>query len=71
MQDYAIWAQDYGKIGNSQSDLASTDPNGTMYIGTRPDNIVDYHDMKAFFQLMITDEKRRGTYDPNNWEEQE
>ena len=60
MQDYAIWAQDYRKIGNSQSDLASTDPNGTRYIGTKPDGIVDYHDMKAFTQLWKEDEKRRG-----------
>jgi len=46
LRDYAAWAQDYGKVGNSQSDL---DHNGK----------VDYRDMKAFFDLMSKDVARR------------
>ncbi len=51
LRDYSAWARDFGKVGDSQSDLASVDPNGIMYVGTRPDGRVDYHDLIAFSNL--------------------
>jgi len=50
MNDFAIWAQDYKKSGNSQSDIASVDEDGNLHIGTRPDGNVDNYDLGAFAQ---------------------
>jgi len=50
IKDFAIWAQDYRKIGNSQSDIASVDEDGNLQVGTRPDRSVDNHDLGAFAQ---------------------
>ena len=50
-----------GHTGNSVYDIASADVNdpNLLYIGIRPDGIVDETDVRAIYQLMESDTKRR------------
>src|SRR4030042_396612 len=62
-----------GHTGNSVYDIASVDPNAAdpndpnsplLYIGIRPDGVVDGTDVRAIYQLMDKDKQRREAIAP-------
>jgi hypothetical protein len=59
LMDYAAFAREYGKVGNSLADLASFDPNSIMHVGTKPDGKVSLTDLKALCELYHEDLMRR------------